>query len=108
MLEHFTPEDNQNNDSDYHKQARILSQEPIDTANDKDFTVDEIKNVAVSMGNKKAPGKDRITSEIYKSTIEILPIYITAIYNSCLRRGTFPRCKRTKIVPITKPGKENR
>ena len=102
MLEHFTPEDNQNDDSEYNKQARTQSQEPIDTI---DFTVEETKNAAASMGNKKAPGEDGITSEIYKSTIETLPRYITAIYNECLRKGTFPtRCKRAKIMPITKPG----
>jgi hypothetical protein len=95
MLEHFTPEDNQNDDSDYHKQVRTQSPEPTDTADDKDFTVDEIKNAVASMGNKKAPGEDGITGEIYKSTFVILPRYITAIYNGCLRRGTFPvRWKR--------------
>ena len=60
------------------------------------------------MGNKKAPGEDGITGEIYKSAMEILPRYITAIYNGCLRRGNFPKrwWKRGKIIPITKPGKE--
>jgi hypothetical protein len=90
MLEHFTPEDNQNDFSEHHKQARTQSQEPTDMADDKDFTVEEIKNAVASMGNKKAPGEDGITSEIYKSTIEILSRYITAIYNCCLKRGTFP------------------
>jgi len=52
--------------------------------------MDEIKNAVASMGNKKAPGEDGITDEIYKSTIEILPRYVTSIYNGCLRRGTFP------------------
>ena len=29
------------------------------------------------------------------------------MYNECLRRGGFPvRCKRAKLIPITKPGKE--
>ena len=97
MLEHFTPEDNQNDDSEYHKQATTQSQEPIYTADNKDFTVEEIKNSVASMGNKKAPGEDRITSEIYKNTFEILPRYITAIHNGCLRSGTLPtRCNELK------------
>jgi hypothetical protein len=30
------------------------------------------------------------------------------LYDSCLRRGLFPtRWKRGKLIPITKPGKEN-
>jgi hypothetical protein len=65
MLRNFTPEDNQNDDTEYHKQLRVLTQESIDTANDKEFTVQEIKNAVASMGNKKAPGEDGITSEIF-------------------------------------------
>jgi hypothetical protein len=57
------------------------SHELVDTANDKDFTVEEIKNVVASMGFKKAPGEDGITGEIYKSTFEILLSYITDMYN---------------------------
>jgi hypothetical protein len=61
-----------------------------------------------SMGNKKAPGEDGITSEIYKIVFEIFPNYITAIYNGCLKRGIFRlRWKRARLIPITKPGKEN-
>jgi len=45
--------------------------------------------------------------EIYKSAFEIFPRYITAMYNGCLNTGVFPmRSKRTKLVPITKPGKD--
>jgi hypothetical protein len=59
------------------------------------------------MGNIKAPGEDGITGEIFKSLVEILPRYTTAVYNGCLRRGTFPtRWKKAMILPITKPGKE--
>jgi hypothetical protein len=60
------------------------------------------------VGNKKAPGEDGITGEIYVSAFDMLPNYITALYNGCLRRGVFPKKrKRAKLIPITKPGKEN-
>jgi len=68
----------------------LQSQEPLDTADNKDFTLEEIRNAIESMGNKEAPGEDRITGEIYKSTYEIFPNYIIAMYNKCLRRGVFP------------------
>ena len=74
----------------------------------KDFTLEEIRNATESMGNKKVLGEDGITGKIYKSTFEIFPNYITAMYNEYLRRGVFPvRWKRAKQIPITKPGKEN-
>ena len=34
--------------------------------------------------------------------------YITALYNGCLSQGIFPsRWKRAKVIPVTKPGKDN-
>jgi len=108
MLKYFTPEDNHNNDTEYHKQLRAQTQVSIDRADDKEFTVQEITNAVPSMGNKKTPGEDGITSEIFNSLVETLPRYITAIYNSCLRSVTFPkRWKKAKILPIPKPGKES-
>jgi len=60
------------------------------------------------LGNKKAPGEDGITGEIYKSAFENFPRYTTAMYNGSLNRGAFPmRWKRTKLVAITQPGKNN-
>jgi hypothetical protein len=53
----------------------------------KDFTVEEIRNAVASMGHKKAPGEDGIPGEIYKCTFDILPNYITALYNGCPRRS---------------------
>ena len=105
MLEYFTPEDKEDDDTD-NKLARIQYQEPVDTADDKEFTLEEIRNAIESMGNKNAPG-DGITGEIYKSSFEIFPNYIRAMYE-CLRRWVFPeRCKREKLIPIAKRGKEN-
>jgi len=62
MLQNFTPEDNQNDDTEYHKQLRAQTHESIDTANGKEFTVQEIKNAVASMGNKKASGEELVTT----------------------------------------------
>jgi hypothetical protein len=107
MLDTFTPEDNNREDSDYHKQVRAQTQQPTTTADDKEFTIEEIRDVIKSMDKKKAPREDGITCDIYNHTFHILPKSITAMYNGCLRNGIFPkRWKRAKIIPITKPGKE--
>ena len=51
--------------------------------------------------------EDGLPSEVFKGLVEILPRYITAIYNRCLREGIFPRrWKKAIIIPIIKPGKE--
>lgn len=108
MLNYFTPEDNARNDTEYHKKVRAQTQESNNTADDKDFTVEEIREAIETMDNKKAPGEDGITGDIYKHIFSILPKTITAMYNGCLREGVFPkRWKRAQIIPIIKPGKED-
>jgi hypothetical protein len=79
MLEYFVTEYENNDDTEYYTQAaRLQSQVPVKTADDKGSTIEENRNAIGSMGNKKAPGEDGITGEIYKSLFEIL----SQIYNS--------------------------
>ena len=80
MLEHFTPEDREDDDIDYHKLARARAREPMDKADDEQFTVEETRSVIKSMDNMKAPGVDGITGEVYKSIFETFPEYLTAMY----------------------------
>jgi hypothetical protein len=62
--------------------------------------VDDLKH-------KKAPGEDGITGELYQRVYKQFPTLIYTLYE-CLRKGCFSKkCKEVKIVPITKPGKEN-
>jgi len=53
------------------------------------------------MGNFKVPGEDGILNEVWKCVGTMLPRYMTAIYNGCLREGVFPkRWKKARIIPI--------
>jgi len=67
MLDNFTPEDNEQDDSDYHKQIRTHTQQPTTRANDREFTIEEIRDAIESMDNKKAPGKTASTAT-FKTT----------------------------------------
>jgi hypothetical protein len=108
MLEHFTPDDKEEDDTELLKLVRSRVLEPADTDDDIDFTVEETKNAVASMDKKKAPGEDGITGKVYKSAFEVFPRHISAMYNGCLRRGVFPkRWKIAKLIPTVKPGKEN-
>jgi hypothetical protein len=89
VLEHFTLEDKEE-DTHHHTEARAQALEPAEADDDKEFAIEETRNVFTSMDKRKAPGEDGITGEMYKSTFEIFPKYITAIYNGCLRKGVFP------------------
>ena len=57
MLKNLTPDDNQADDNELHKQTRAITQEVIDTADDKEFIVQEVKNVVKSMGERRYQGK---------------------------------------------------
>jgi hypothetical protein len=43
MLEHFTPEDNELEDNNYHKQVRAITTRPINTPDDSEFKREEIR-----------------------------------------------------------------
>jgi len=109
MLQVLTPEDNQEDDTELQKNICALAQEDIDTDNEKGYTVQEVKNVVLSMGKNKEPHEDGIPSEFFKIVVEILPRYMSAIYYGCLRKGTFPqRWKKALVITITKSGKTQR
>jgi hypothetical protein len=69
ILQSLTPENNQEDDTEMHKNTRALAQEDIDTEDDMEFTVHEVRNVVMSMGKKKTPGEDNIPSKVFKSTV---------------------------------------
>ena len=71
MLEHFTPADNELEDNDHHKQIRAQTEQPPNTPDDRDFTIDETRSVIEGMDGRKAPGEDGITGEIYKNNNNI-------------------------------------
>jgi len=79
MLEHFTPDDKEEGDTELHKLARAQALEPTDTDDDIDFTVEESRSAVASMDKKKAPGEDGITGEMYESAFEVFPRYITHV-----------------------------
>jgi hypothetical protein len=96
VLEHFTPDDKEEDDTELHKLATAQALEAPDTDDDTDFTVEETRNAVASMDKKKAPGEDGITGEVYKSAFEDFPRYINAMYNGCLRRVVFPEMEDCK------------
>jgi hypothetical protein len=108
IMDTFTPKDNRRDDNDYHEQVRALTKQPAITADDREFTINEISNNIQSMNNDKAPEEDGITGVIYNHAFETVPTFITAIYNGCLKQGIFPtEWKKSRLIPIIKPGKEN-
>jgi len=72
------------------KYTNDITNRPINTPDDCEFTREEIRGVIEGMNNKKAPGEDGITAEIHKQTFKILPKSITAMSNGCLKKRSLP------------------
>jgi hypothetical protein len=108
MAEHLIPKDDDTADTEYHKHIREQAKEPIQTKEDREYTMEEVKNAIAELKHKKAPGEDSITAEIFQRVYKQFPKSTYTLYNECLRRGRFPKkWKKVKILPIVKPGKEN-
>jgi hypothetical protein len=75
MLELFTPDDNEEYDTELHKLARAQALDPADTDDHIDFTVEKNKNAVASMDKNKAPSEDGITGEVYKCLRGLPQIY---------------------------------
>jgi len=85
-----------------------MIEEPIYTSDDAEFSQGEIKQTIESFNRKKAPEMDGIASDMFPRAFNKFPRLVTAIYNQCLKGGSFPRrWKTAKIIPIAKLGQEN-
>jgi hypothetical protein len=108
MLDNIIAEDKEEEETYHHNSVRKMTEEPIHTSDDTEFTQAEIKQTIEIFNGKKAPGIDGIKSGLFLRTFNKFPRQITAIYNQCLKTGCFSgRGKTAKIIPITKSGKEN-
>jgi hypothetical protein len=85
-----------------------MAPEPPETEDDKMFSQEKILAVLKKFDPKKAPGEDGINSEMLLRVYRYFPLSLTDIYNECLTRGCFSnQWKRSIIIPIVKPGKDN-
>ncbi|KAJ4448236.1 hypothetical protein ANN_10250 [Periplaneta americana] len=107
MIDYFVPEDEEAADNNCHKQVRETNRIPLKTQDDVDFSQQEIRRIIEKMDPNKSPGDDGITSKVLLQVAKILPRYVTAIYNNCLRQAYFPeQWKKARLLPIIKPGKD--
>ena len=109
MLEYLISKDEEDNNSDYHNTIRTLTETPIQTADDREYTLEEIGMAIEAINSKKAPGENGITSDIFQHSYKQFPNLINTLYNECLRQECFlKKWKRVKVIPITKLAKEDK
>ena len=107
MIDMLIPEDSTQNDTIQYKNTRRLADQRIDTANDREFTQDEVRQTTESFNPRKAPSQEGITREILTLAFQSIPQTITAMYNECLKRGHFPeQWKVSKIIQLPNQAKK--
>jgi hypothetical protein len=60
MVEQLIPEDNPQDDTDHRKNTRRLTEQPIETIDDRDFSQDEVRQIIEGFNPRKAPGPNGI------------------------------------------------
>ncbi|KAH8357932.1 hypothetical protein KR084_010301, partial [Drosophila pseudotakahashii] len=70
------------------------------------ITETEVAEAGRSLQNNKSQGPDAVPNKAMKLALGTLPSTFAALYNACLREGTFPRrWKVQKLLLLNKPGK---
>jgi hypothetical protein len=57
VAEHLIPKDDDTYDTEYHKQIRSQAKDPIQTKEDREYTIEEVKNAIAELKHKKRRGK---------------------------------------------------
>jgi hypothetical protein len=78
MLDYLITKDEEDNDLVYHKIIRKLTERPIQTTDDREYKPEEIWNAIDAINCKKAPGENRITSDIFQRAYKQFPNFINA------------------------------
>jgi len=108
MLDYLIPEDEVDNDTDYQNKIRKQIDRPIQTADDTEYSPEEIRTAIEALDSKKVTGENGTASEILQRAYRPFPKHIYTLYNQCLRQGCFPKLWKTvNVILITKPGNES-
>lgn len=84
-----------------------LNQTRLSTPNKIYFTPKKVFLLIKTLKNRKAAGDDNLKAEVFKQLPKQGIIFITFIFNACLKISYFPnRWKTAKVIPILKPGKD--
>ena len=72
---------------------------------DRPFTQDEVEDVILRSRNNKAPGRDSLTNEQLKGSLQALAGHWTKLFNTCLERGEVPSSWKSSDMFLLFKGK---
>lgn len=87
--------------------VNCISTLTIDLSGIRLIKPNELKCIVKNLKNKKSPGIDGISNRVLKKCPNTVFIFLTYIFNKCLKLSYFPLIWKTAIiVPIPKPNKD--
>lgn len=103
LLREYFPMDNLEEEEELHISIRDKLREPYFALDDREFTVNELKNAISRMNVDSAPGPDGVPAATLPHIFEILKDSWLLLLNLCLRFGVFPSCwKKAQVVLLPK------
>jgi hypothetical protein len=87
-------------DTQYHRLMRSEIESEYIADNDQPFTELEVMDVVNIQNPKKTPGADGFTAAIIQKCHQIMPQYLTNLYNKCLYINYFPKIWKKSIVKV--------
>ena len=105
LMDKLLPDDNPADDSEYHTALRNdMELEYKTIAMAEPFTEEEVREQITTLKNNKAPGPDRIKSEIIQKLQNNLLTPLTQLFNECLKQQKFPDIWKESNLLILKKG----
>ena len=100
LINELFPNDNPQEDNDYHKNMRQFSATTDNSECDLAFSELEITDIVNKQNGSKAPGVDGVTADIIKCIHTIDSTFLTKLYNKCLTLETFPDIWKKSVVKV--------
>lgn len=89
-----------------HRAITRLEEQPPVVSADNLFSVRDVRRAIACLKIGKAPGLDQITNTLIKRLPNKVVVYLTYLFNGCVKNGYFPRSwKIAKILCFKKPNK---
>ncbi|KAK9295481.1 hypothetical protein QLX08_010208 [Tetragonisca angustula] len=100
LLNALVPNDEEANESAWHRNIRKDTREIQGTADSPPFAIDEIAAIINSLITRKAPGHDLIDVKIIEEAWPEMQVDIVEMLNGCLAQMLFPRQYKTALIRV--------